>query len=539
MISNKINAYLDSELTMRLESFVINALPKLSKQSDFNMIYLANIEIKEENGIRTQTSVYSDDTIFLSISNDFGEIDFDLIKTIHVPGVLTSDFEEMSYTPTSADMHLFANYYEGKEVPVGGGYLQVAICPFGINTIEFLNGDTVQIFGTGKVPISREQRGFKRYANIPKVDKILSNDYFKILKLAIYTRYNQYAHRKYSLNIFSPTMRVEEEEIRDQFLITDPLIKLYIQNDIVVQNDGSMFLRNLKDNTLVQAKVSKGDVSNLYGLGNMVKVDPDGYIDTSPIGQDLGDEFSIHTNVLLTEYAHRGTTIFEFAYGITDSGFQTHHITLWADKDGILRYNTQHSDEHESTGYKLKLDMEHAITFTIENQKFDEQDDDEYTVFIHVDGKQIWPKKPMLTPTEKIYLWRAKEAYRTFTEVCMLLPAPHPISGGVDAKGICAKKLLHESGFITLENLKAVYQLYLNRPRASRADPNTIKLNSEDHTMIEKMFFGQDSEKDTFDSEYYLKGQFSEIIAFSPSLNREQIELIHLLNTIRSTSVKL
>jgi hypothetical protein len=145
----------------------------------------------------------------------------------------------------------------------------------------------------------------------------------------------------------------------------------------------------------------------------------------------------------------------------------------------------------------------------------------------------------MLSPTEKIYLWRAMEAYRTYTEVCMLLPAPDPINGGLDAKDVCAKKLLQESGFITIDNLVNVYELYLNRPRAGKADLQDIVIGSEENTTIKKVFVGQDSKKDLVDEEYYMDGQYAEIAIFSPSLKRDEIEQIHLVNIIKSQTVKV
>lgn len=54
MENQKIKAYLDYELTRELESFVINALPQESRQSDFNVLYLANLDIEERDGIRYQ-----------------------------------------------------------------------------------------------------------------------------------------------------------------------------------------------------------------------------------------------------------------------------------------------------------------------------------------------------------------------------------------------------------------------------------------------------------------------------------------------------
>lgn len=539
MVSNKISAYIDAELTMSLESMVFTALPDQSRQSDFMMLYLANIEMGEdEEGNKTQTSIESDDSIFLSLSNDYGHIDFDLIKTIHVPGVISSDFEITSYYPSDEDMHMFSNYHKDRPVPVGGGFLQVAICPFGANKIELLNGDIIQIFGTGKVPISYEQGGLKGYYEIPKVEKVLSNDYFKIIKLAIYTRWHEYHHRKYSLNIFSPSMRVVEEPLIGQMLIDDDRLISFTDNRVETDNNNNILLVNQKNGTGYPISYSVGTKSNLYGVGKMLQFYKSDFIDMSSIGEDLGDEFSVHMNVSINEYAEKGTTLFEMGYGVTQSGFQTHHLTLWLDSSGTIRYNGQYSDEHISTGVIMKKNMENAITLSVENQKYDDADDNEYIIFIHLNGKQIWPNKSMLTPTEKRYLWRAKEAYRVLTEVCASLPSPHPVSGGLDSQAICAKKLLQESGFITIKNLEDVYKMYLNRPRASKACPKDIVLNSEENTKIKKFFVAQDSEKDIFDGEYYLDGQLSEVAIFSPSLSREEIELIHLLNIIRSPSVK-
>ena len=539
MVSEKINAYLDSELTMKLESLVISASDIPSQRSDFNMLYLANIEIEEEEGVRKQIAITSADSIFLSLSNDFGIIDFDMIKTIHVPGVLSSDFETMSYYPTPENINLFATYYEGKEVPVGGGYMHMAICPFGPNMVELLNGDIIKIFGNGRVPISAEQRGFKGYAGIPRIPKILSNDYFKILKIAIYSRERQYQHRKYSLNVFSPSMQIVKEEIVGQFSIDSPKLLSYSSTTMETSTNGDIYYVDEAHNRRFLMKGGKGNLSNLFGVGRMIKIEQDGFIDMSELGDKIGDEFSVHMNLVVSNYANRGTVLFEMGYGVTDTGFQTHHLTIWLDSDGQLRFNGRYSDEHIATGYFFKEGIESAVTVTVENQKFDELDDNEYMFFIHVNGHQVWPDKNMLTPTEKIYLWRAKEAYRTLTEVCAVLPAPHPISGGLDAQGTCAKKLLLESGFITVDNLKNIYGMYINRPRATAADVGDIELNSSTNTTIKKFFVGQDSEKDVFDSEYYFDGQISEVAIFSPSLNREEIETVHLLNTIKSTSVKV
>lgn len=539
MIGKKISAFLDFELTRRLESFVINALPQQSHRSDFNMMYIANIEIEEDDDGRFQESIECDDTFFLSITNDFGYIDFDIIKTIHIAGVIESEYEVVEYYPSADNIEMFSTYHENHPIPTDGGFMHIAICPFGVNKIEMINGDIIHVYGNGKVKVTAEQIGFKGYKQIPRIPKILGNDFFKILKLAIYSRYTEYSHRKYSLNIFSPTMRFTREPIEGQILINDDRLLFYNKAETIIDDEtGNKFIVNSKDNSLSEAVFSTGQESLLYGIGRMVKVDRNGFIDLSTYGLDIGSEFSIHTNIVIDEYAKRGTILFDIGYGITESGYQTHHITLFLDKDGQLSFNCQYSDEYIGTGVFVSKGMEHTITFTIENQKYDDADQDEYMAFIHMNGKQVWPNEKMLSPTEKIYLWRAMEAYRTYTEVCLMLPAPDPINGGLDAKDVCAKKLLQESGFINYENLVDVYQLYLNRPRACKADLNNIVIGSEENTKIKKMFFGQDSQKDTYDEEYYIDGQFSEIAIFSPGLKKEEIEQIHLLNILRSETIK-
>ena len=202
MYNGKMTAYLDFELTQRLESFVINALPQRSRQSDFNMIYLASLEVDAEDGKLHQSTINSEDSMFLTFINEFGRIDYEFIKMAHIAGVIESDFEIMSYLPSLEDMPKFANYYIGKEVPIGGGFLQFAICPFGINKVQLLNDDEIEVYGNGRVWITDEQRGFKKYLEIPKVDKVLGHNYYKILKLAIYTRYSQFTGSTLSMNLY-------------------------------------------------------------------------------------------------------------------------------------------------------------------------------------------------------------------------------------------------------------------------------------------------------------------------------------------------
>lgn len=536
----EINSYLDFELTRKLEALVVNALPEKTFMSDFNMLYIANIDITDVDGVKSQVSAECDDTFFLSIVNDFGNIDYRPIKTIHVAGVLESDYEVMEFTPQDYELGNYANYHKNHPIPSGGGYMEVAISPFGVTKIEMINGDVISLYGNGRVRVEDRMIGFKKYKQIPKVTKILSNENLKILKLALYTRYNEQMHRRYSINIFSPSMRIVNEPITGQFTIDNESIRMYIKDAVERNSDGNIYgVHDFKENKRLPAEVSIGNESGIYDIDNTLRVGRAGFIDASEYGRYLVDDFTIHTIATIYEYSTKGTVIFELGYGLTDSDFQTHHLTLWVGEDGHLRYNGQYSNEWIDTGYIVKKNMENIFTLTVENQKYDEDDDDEYVIFIHVNGKQVWPEQEMYTKTEKIYIWRAMEAYRTYNEVCMTLPAPHPVSGGIDAKSVCAKKLLHESGFITLENLYSVYQLYLNRPRPSKADPTGFKFGDDENTEIKRVMFGQDSEKDLQDSEYYMDGSFTEAVIFQPSLNRDEIENLHLLNILRCSTVAM
>ena len=533
-----INAYLDFELTHKLEAMVINALPENAYQSDFNMLYLANIEIEDVDGVQKQTAVECDDTFFLSVVNGFNNIDYSMVKTIHVADIYESDYEVMSFYPAHDIMDKFANYYEGKPIPAGGGILNIAYSPFGTNKIEMINGDILHIYGNGAIRVTEEMIGFKGYKEIPRVDKLLSRDNLKIVKLAIYSRYKEYSQQEYTLNIFSPSMRIIQEEIEGQTPLSDDRIKFYMRGDLRDRPGLPSAPFDEKNGQFISADVSQGISSNLSGVDRTMRVAADGFIDASYIGDQLGSEFSVHAVFTIEEYSPKGSVVFEMGYGVTQAGFQTHHITLFVTASGELKYNSRYSDEWINTGIIVKTGMENIVTFTIENQKFAEEDDNEFVTFVHLNGKQIWPEARMYSRTEKIYIWRAMEAYRTFNEVCMKLPAPHPVSGGFDAKEVCARKLLHESGFITLDNLGSVYKLYLARPRPSKADLDDIVLNSTPETTIEKFFFGQDSEKDLLDTEYYLNGSFSEVAVFSPSLSPKEINGLHMMNILKTTAVK-
>ena len=124
-----------------------------------------------------------------------------------------------------------------------------------------------------------------------------------------------------------------------------------------------------------------------------------------------------------------------------------------------------------------------------------------------------------------------------YNNVCLKLPAPHPISGGDDPKSTCVIKLLHESGFMNFETLQKVYQLYLDRPRANKADLNDIIIGTTENSDIEGVMVGQDVKRDVLDNEYYMNGEYSEVIVFSPPLNVVEILESHLLNTTKIPTV--
>jgi len=537
----QLNSYMDAELTRKLEGFVINALPDQAYRSDFNMLYIANIEIQEdEDGKKYQVAVETADTFLMSITNDFGYIDYRPIKTVHAAGVFESDFETMEFTPRDEDLDHYATYHKLNPIPEGGGYINVAISPFGVTIVEMLNGEEITLFGNGRFKVTAAMKGFKRYKQIPKVSKILSNDNLKILKIALYTRYDEFMHRQYSLNIFSPTMKIVKDYVEGQYTLDDERIKLYIRDGFQLKDGKIKGLINRVNNETIPAEAEIGFDSNIYDIDKTIRINRFGYIDASVIGEQLKGDFSIHFIATINDLnPQKGSILLDCGYGLNDTGYQTHHLTLWINPDGNLCYNGKYADEWIDTGYQVKLGLENIFTVTVENQKFEKDAEDEYVIFIHVNGKQIWPKEEMLTKTEKIYVWRAMEAYRTYNEVCAQLPAPHPINGGLDARTICAKKLLHESGFITLDNLYSVYQLYLKRPQPSKADPTGFIFGDNDKTTIKRVMFGQDSEKDQYDPLYYLDGSFSEIVVFQPSLGKKEIEALHMLNILRCATVEI
>lgn len=548
MITRKISAFLDMNLTQKLESMVLNLMPAITHSSDVAILYLAETDIVDENGYPTQTKITSADTFFVSIINDGGFIDFSSIKMLHVPETLPTDFKMIEYYPSLENMKYFSTYYDGREVPETGGYMDFAFSPFGPNKIELLNGDVIAINGRGRIYITPDQRGLKGYKEVPEVKEILSSDSFKILKLAVYATYTPDLGRTLSLNLFSPSMDVDQHPLGNRISKNSDKVLAYVtsKNGVFGENG---FLENQKNNTAVPClNIDRGLKTELYGIEDRVYVRPNGYIDLGEIKDGIGSEFSVHTNFVLRDYATRGTMIFEIGYAKGSATKHTRSLSLWLDRDGFIMYNTAFMNEATKLDYVMRKDIENTVTLTISNEVFSEEDDDEFVTFIHVNGEQVWPKSEMLYEYERGYFWKAMTALKIYNDVCLELPAPPPVEGAVDAREICIKKLLHESGFMTKDALNKIYTLYTKRPRAGASDFNTVKFNTDfvdqenpensyDST-IETIVFGQDGYKDIEDGSFYADIEFSEILVCSPRLNRTQIEAIHLMNTVKVASVE-
>ena len=544
MISRKISAFMDSELNHKLESLVLNLLPARTHSSDLNMLYIAETDVVSDTGTPSQTIVKSEDTFFVSVVDEAGFINFENIKLLHVPGVLASDYTSISVYPSIENMKYFSTYYEGREVPSIGGFMDFAFSPFTKNTIEMLNGDLIDIYGRGRIKITAEQRGLKGYKSVPEVKEILTSNSFKILPLALYSKYSAELGNTLSLSMFSPTMRVETEEVDGQLELTSDQILSYMNTNGAYFGDVGSVIDQKNDFLVPTVNTTAGTDSKLYKQDKQVYVHPNGYIDASHLKDLITPDFSIHTNFTLRNLALRGTIIFEIGYAKGSATNFTREVSLWVNPDGYIMYNCAHLNESINTGTVLKLDIENTITFTVQNGKFDELDNDEYITFIHLNGKQIWPAAKMIYEYQKDYLWKALTAWKVYNEVCANMPAPPPVTGGLDARQICVKKLLHESGFETVEALYDIYQLYLDRPRASKADLDGYKLNylsEEDGNIydsrIEKVAFGQDAYLDTVDPAYASDIEFSDILV-TKAMSKKQIEVAHLLNTITIPAIK-
>jgi len=547
MISKKITAYLDSRLTKRLESLTLNLIPSQTHSSDFSILYIAETDVKDDDGYPTHTRITSGDSIFVSVIDESGFINFENIKLLHVPGVFETDFETIEYYPSNENMHLFSTYYEGREVSSLGGWMDFAFCPFGINTIEFLDGSTMDIYGRGRIWIEKHQRGLKGYKSIQKIPEILSFSYYKVLKLAIYSKFSWNISNTFSLNLFSPSMQIKQERIDNMLKLSNNKITAYITSkNGTFGEDG--FVVNQKDNQLLPCKnISVGEKSEYYGIGEKINISKVGYIDATKIKDSISDEFTIHLNCVVSEYAPRGTMLFEIGYAKGSTGLPTRFVTLWLNSDGFICYNTSFMNEATNTEIKFQKDIESSITFTVSSEKYSEEDAEEFTTFIHFNGKQIWPKETMPYEYQREYLWKGMTAWKTYQEVCMKMKSPPPTPGVLDPKLICVQKLLHESGFMDIEDLHKIFDLYDGRPRACASDFGRIKFNTEyiDDTdssknynsKIETFAIGQDAYLDTSDSSYYSEIEISDIMICGERLTRKQIELVHELNTVKLAAI--
>jgi len=530
MVSVPMEVYLDFSLRRKVESIVINANKVRSQQSDLNVFFLTN-KFKVEGDKLVSKKVTTSKTFFLRFIDEAGDINFKMIKSAHFGNIIESDFETISYYPTNPSE--FANYYEGHEVPDEGGWLYFAYCPFGENHIELLNGDVIKTCGgIGKVFITKEQRGFKGYKQIPRVPAIFEMGPYKILKLVVHTQWEPYGPQNYSLNLFAPDMEEVEESEYESLSIDDSFL-CYVRADNYSIKDNGVNLVNLinnKDDIPINAEIKDG--SPIVGISKNIYLGDSGYIDFSNYGEKISGEFTIHCNFAVHEYAPKGTVIFEGAYGIDEYGNQTHHLTLFLNNKGEICYNTRFNDQVLNTKVQVPLNTYTTLTFVNANTKMLENEQDAYASFIFLNGRQIWPKETYLNPDEKEILLRAYKAYETYSKVCLNLELNNSTVGALDVKAVCIKKLLKESGFMNIEVLEKLYSLWNMRPYATSVDLGDIILGSDDDKTIKKMYFGQDSYLDILEKNHYFNGEFYDLVLINRALTRDEIGKISLFNAL-------
>jgi len=530
MVSTPMEMFLDYSLRHKIDSIVINANEIRSQQSDLNVFFITN-KFKKENDHLISNKLTTETTFFIRFTDEAGDINFKMIKSAHFGNIIESDFETMSFYPT--EMSDYANYYKGNEVPDEGGWLYFAYCPFGTNIIELLNGDVVKFCGgEGKIFITKEQGGLKGYKQIPKVSELFAMGPYKILKLVIHSKWEPYAPQAYSMDLFAPDMKeVADQDYKTISIDNDFLV--YIRADKYKAGDTQPLLENLVEKKYdIPFNASIADDSPIVGITKHLSFNKSSYINLQTYSQKLKDEFTIHMNFAVNSYADKGTILFEGAYGIDSYGNQTHHLTIFLDHNGFICYNAQYNDEHINTQVKVDLNTYTTLTFVNANTKILKEDDNEYAGFIFYNGRQIWPKETYLNPDEKEILVRAYKAYQTYTKVCLNLEINSSSVGAIDAKSICIKKLLKESGFVNTDLLQQVYNLWLRRPKPTSVDLGIIEIGKSDNTIIQKFMVGQDSYEDMLDNEYYFDGEIYDFALINRALTRSEIDKVALFNAI-------
>jgi len=532
MLSVPMEVYLDFSLRKKVNNININVNQLKSQMSNMDVFYLSNRFKPTSDGRVVNTKIVTDSTFFIRFTDETNNLNFTMLRYAYFGNVFESDFETMSFTPP--DPENYANYYGDKVVEFEeGDWLYFAYVPFGRNVIELNDGKTITTCGTqGKVWIEKGQ-AFKRYVSIPKVPELFAMGPYKIMKLVIGSMWEKYGPQRYSVSIFSPDMKEVEESAYDLIPMDDVLS--YVNNTVATTERGLHLVDWKNPETPIRANASIQTGTPIRNLKNKLILSKSGYVNMNHIGPKIKEEFTIHMNFSAYNTNHRGTILFEAAYGIDDDGNQTHHITIWANKDGFICYNCKFNDEYVNTGEKLPTNIYTTMTFVLANVQInpEKMDEKKYMGFIFINGRQIWPKETYLNPDEVQVLSRGYKAYRTYTDVCMNLEANTTTMAYIDAKSLCIKKLLKESGFVSIETLNQVYQLYLNAPSPTKVDiDKEFVIGDDDKTTIKKLYFGQDSYEDILDQEYYFEGEIYEIVVLNRAYTRREVENINLISSL-------
>jgi hypothetical protein len=539
MLEIPMEVYLDYSLRKKIDTIVINANEIKTQQSDVNVFYITNGFKVKDDGAIVNHYLKTPNTFFIRFIDEAGDINFRMIKSAHFGNIIESDFETTSFYPSNPEE--YANYYEGKEVPPEGDWLYFAYCPFGENHIELLNGEIIKTCGgIGKVWITPEQRGFKGYKQVPKIDKLFEIGPYKILKLVIATQWEKHGPQSYSVNIFAPSYEEVEEELSYQIKINDDIL-FYTKADAVIKGSNYIALKNFGPRKgYAYYNGEQRDGSPLKNLDKHIYLEKNGYINVSSFTSRIKDTFSLVLNFSVYEYARKGTILFEGAYGIDAAGNQTHHLTLWLNSNGELCYNSKYNDEAINTKAKVEKNTFNTLIFVWSNVKLVDNDPDMYMGFIFLNGKQIWPKETLLNPDEKLVLKKGYEVFQTYTNVCLKLETNMAIAGALDAKSVCIKKLLKESGFVNVETLNMVYSLYLKRPQPTSVDVGSeFSFGSDDKTIISPAYIGQDAYRDLLDSEYYFNGEIYDIAIIGRDLTRDEVNQLNLVYALGFTGFKV